>query len=491
MPTVIDSLIVELGLDPSKFTKGQKEAAASFARTKEEARSSAKDFEHQAGQVSEVFSRVRNSVLKVTSVLLGGFGAYEFAQHFTKLHAETGRTAYTLDSSSKQLSSWRGAAILAGGSAEGLTNSVQGLVSQFQTWSLTGESSVIPYFRALGINITDAGGRMRNWGDILLDLSEKFKGLDPAKAAAFGHALGFDQGTINLLIQGRDIVAAMIGQQEKLGIVTEADAVAGASLARAWGEMEQKGTSLGRGILTWLTPALVTSLTLVTRSLSWLSSDAGKSSAIDFASISSGGTFIPSDAPATGSKDTLGGVVSGISGALEKAAIEGYIVEAAKKRGIDPNIALAVARSEGLNKYVGDQGSSFGPYQLHYGNVAKGGNSVGGLGDKFTKQTGLNANDPSTVRQQIDFALDEAAKGGWTPWHGWKGSAFAGITPGFNAATTAGGSVNSNSASTHNETKIDRIIVHTQARDADGIAKSIGPAIERNSLAAQANYGSN
>ncbi|NCZ75263.1 MAG: hypothetical protein EBX65_07220, partial [Betaproteobacteria bacterium] len=57
-----------------------------------------------------------------------------------------------------------------------------------------------------------------------------------------------------------------------------------------------------------------------------------------------------------------------------------YIVAAAQKRGIDPNVALRVARSEGLNQYTGDEGSSFGPFQLHYGGVAKGGNAVGGLG---------------------------------------------------------------------------------------------------------------
>ena len=107
--------------------------------------------------------------------------------------------------------------------------------------------------------------------------------------------------------------------------------------------------------------------------------------------------------------------------------VSSYIVQAARARGIDPNIALQVARSEGLNKYVGDDNSSFGPYQLHYGGVAKGGNAVAGLGDEFTKQTGLDARDPKTVKQQIDFALDRAKSGGWSPWHGWKGDPMAGI----------------------------------------------------------------
>lgn len=113
--------------------------------------------------------------------------------------------------------------------------------------------------------------------------------------------------------------------------------------------------------------------------------------------------------------------------AYDPRLVAEYIRQAALQRGIDPSVALRVAQSEGLNSYVGDSGSSFGPFQLHYGGVARGGNAVGGLGDIFTKRTGLDARNPDTWRQQVDFSLDEAKRGGWGPWHGWKGAATAGI----------------------------------------------------------------
>jgi hypothetical protein len=103
---------------------------------------------------------------------------------------------------------------------------------------------------------------------------------------------------------------------------------------------------------------------------------------------------------------------------VSKAEIVEYIKAAASKRGIDPNTAVRVAQSEGLNIYIGDRGSSFGPYQLHYGGVAGGGMAVGGLGDSFTRKTSLDARDPKTWKQQVDFSLDEAKRGGWGPWHG-------------------------------------------------------------------------
>ena len=113
--------------------------------------------------------------------------------------------------------------------------------------------------------------------------------------------------------------------------------------------------------------------------------------------------------------------------AYDARAAAQYIRQAAIARGIDPDVALRVAESEGLNSYTGDNNSSFGPYQLHYGNVATGGNAVAGLGDDFTNATGLDARNPDTVPQQINFALDAAKRGGWGPFHGHRGNIWDGI----------------------------------------------------------------
>jgi hypothetical protein len=59
------------------------------------------------------------------------------------------------------------------------------------------------------------------------------------------------------------------------------------------------------------------------------------------------------------------------------------------------------------------------------------------------------------------------------------------------ASSTLYDSRGSSSSMVTNDTKIGTINVITQADDAEGIAKSIGPAVERNSFVAQGNYGSN
>lgn len=102
-----------------------------------------------------------------------------------------------------------------------------------------------------------------------------------------------------------------------------------------------------------------------------------------------------------------------------KQDVMSYITEAATARGIDPNVALRVAASEGLNadpreawqsNFVknGKRERSYGPYQLYID---------GGLGNQFM-ETGMDPRDPSTWKHQVDFALDHAKKNGWGAWYG-------------------------------------------------------------------------
>jgi hypothetical protein len=102
-----------------------------------------------------------------------------------------------------------------------------------------------------------------------------------------------------------------------------------------------------------------------------------------------------------------------------------YIASAAEKRGINPDVALKVARAEGLADGVwqsnvtkgGMREPSFGEFQLLYGD---GKNFPKGMGNDFQQKTGLDPRDPSNRQAMADFALDHAAKNGWGAWYGAK-----------------------------------------------------------------------
>jgi hypothetical protein len=108
-----------------------------------------------------------------------------------------------------------------------------------------------------------------------------------------------------------------------------------------------------------------------------------------------------------------------------------YIRASAIARGIDPEVALRVARSEGgLNdpfrhaegprprsqlKSLGDRENAHGPFQLYISGTGA------GLGDRAIA---AGVDPRKDWRAGVDFALDEVARKGWSQWYG---AAKAGI----------------------------------------------------------------
>lgn len=101
--------------------------------------------------------------------------------------------------------------------------------------------------------------------------------------------------------------------------------------------------------------------------------------------------------------------------------IETYIRKKSQSLYINPDVAMAVAKSEGMSgnpaegwqsRIVNKDGvrePSFGIYQL---------NTNGGLGTEFHNKTGLDPADPNNVYAGIDYALEHVSKHGWKDFHG-------------------------------------------------------------------------
>lgn len=103
--------------------------------------------------------------------------------------------------------------------------------------------------------------------------------------------------------------------------------------------------------------------------------------------------------------------------------VAGYIRSAASARGIDPEVAIKVAQSEGglVPNRTGSfaTGRSFWPFQLHYGGPGyESFGNVAGMGNAFTQKTGYQPGDPAAWRAATDYALDAARRQGWGAWYG-------------------------------------------------------------------------
>lgn len=74
MPTVVNSLIVTLGLDASNFTKGQKEAADALIKTRQQSARTAKEMSADGSTAAEYFTKVKTEALSLIGILVGTTG---------------------------------------------------------------------------------------------------------------------------------------------------------------------------------------------------------------------------------------------------------------------------------------------------------------------------------------------------------------------------------------------------------------------------------
>lgn len=148
-------------------------------------------------------------------------------------------------------------------------------------------------------------------------------------------------------------------------------------------------------------------------------------------------------------------------------SIEAYIRSEATRLNMNPDTAVAVAKSEGglqswnmqsqVINSAGVRENSWGPFQLY---------KDGGLGNVFQNQTGLDPALAENGPQATTFALEYAKKNGWGSWYGARNSGISnweGINPGVDPQTTN---------STSNALKQLSTTTATATKDISGLASS-------------------
>lgn len=479
MATVIDALVVELGLDPSKFTKGLKEALEAAAKGKDALGKGGKEIEAGVKSMTETFSKLRDNVLGLAVLFTGGLGIKEFVKSVTNSDVAVGRLAQVTGESTHAISLWRNAGILAGGTGDSFTNILHTMTRGMAQLQRTGTSELIPVFRELGIDISKFNDASQLTLAVIQAIQDQK--VDPARGELILQSFGADDAAISAILRGKDAIQEYLNQAQRVGTIMEGDDKIARNLANAWDELALSSTNAGRRILHDLAPSLTSILHWASE---WYSVGSGSQRVNDVAHFLGLGDVVKIRGKLGGDssiKFPEKAATSGSGAFSSQVDKEAFIRAEAIKRGIDPDIAMKVARSEGFDTFQssvirrdGTREPSFGAFQLYTG---------GGLGNIFQKQTGLDPADPKNERATIEFALDQAKAGGWSPWHGWRGAPNAGIGAGVAANSGSGGG----SSTTKTDVHIDTINVTTAATDAPGIARDIGAALRTTSMAVQAN----
>lgn len=245
MPTIIDSLIVKLGLD----SKDVDSKTPSVDRK-------LKDIEKGASKTEDSFKQLSKSVAAFLAIIGGTTALKSFILQTIESSAALDRLSKNLNLSVDTLSAWGNAVEELGGSAKGLQGTMD-MLSRSQTeLRLTGQSSLIPYLSALGISLATVEGQAKPVDELLLELADRFSRMDRTTANNMGRMMGIDQDTMNLLLQGRRELELTIRRQKEHNAVTKQQAEQAAKLQRQLADTRQSFTALGRSLLEQATPYL-------------------------------------------------------------------------------------------------------------------------------------------------------------------------------------------------------------------------------------------
>lgn len=503
--TVIDQLIVKLGLDPKDFNKGQKEAAAAIVSTENTVRKS-----------SESMGR---SVMGFTGKLLGvataAVAVKKAATYVSDLSTrvrDLGNNAKAFGLVASEFRNFQNIGEMMGGKPEEVTRSIGNLSKAVYDLAYNGQiSDSLIMLGRLGVQFQDTAGKARPFRDIVLDTEQQIQRLLKTGTSYenAGHMLaqaGFDPGLSRAILEGT--VGAQLAQQEARRQVS-GDTVKAAT------DWEKSATNRDQAI------AAATLRTLPTAAKGGIAANDLIANAAEGASdlTLQGGAEAIGEALSKGAEavkegatklvDSLGDLGDKLRASIYptgRGHYEQTIQDAARKHGVDPEMLAGVLATE----------SNFDPSAVS----PAGAKGIAQLMPKYFPNAGKNPHEDidtaaGYLREQFDSFKRDGMSDDDAYWHALQSYnagqsrvrksmqaggkplaqetldypgkvlsyASAGPSPGAQGAVSAGG----NTSST--EVNIGKVDVYTQATDADGIAKDFAGATRRKVLAAQADTG--
>jgi len=206
MATIIDALVVTLGLDSSGFNKGRKEVGEGLDETRDNADRTAKDMEAAGKRAASFFGSIKTELLALVGVSLSVNGIKNFVKDMTGGLQTLAVNSKALDMSARSLDGWQRAAEMAGSSAEEITGKLQAFQNLITDFRGGGNVSDNPINKALQGFAAAVGGDIdlqnMSSGDIMKFVAENFHKLSKDAQRKFANDMGYSNALLMTLSEG-------------------------------------------------------------------------------------------------------------------------------------------------------------------------------------------------------------------------------------------------------------------------------------------------
>jgi hypothetical protein len=251
--TIIDELIVTLGLDPKNFEKGKKKAAADLVDLKNQARNTGDEMDKAGKKAGDSFVAFGKRVAVVALLFKGLSMATRFILEASRATRQLGNDARSADVSARMLRNFQNVAEMMGGAAEDATKTIEGMQRAVFNMRFNGEmSQQLVQLGRLGVRFQDQDGGVRDFKEIYLDAAKAVQAniasgtMNEADALAFLESAGFDRSLARAAVyDGFSGALEAIDKQEGRRQVSAEDVAATTAAEQAMTSAGQAKDALG------------------------------------------------------------------------------------------------------------------------------------------------------------------------------------------------------------------------------------------------------
>ncbi|MFU2229745.1 lytic transglycosylase domain-containing protein [Klebsiella sp. BA397-4A_EMB] len=255
--TVIDALLVTLGLDTSDFRKGQKDVSDDLKKQREDAKKTAKEMAEQGKKAASFFSSIKTELLALTGVTVTAGGLMSLVKNTTSSLMDLSIQSKALGMTARELDGFGKAAESAGSSFERITAALQGFQAAKQG-SLFGDTSS-PIFSGMRMLTALTGDTFDVYSKDAKSLARSYleslrKVKDPNIRRQIGAMGGFDDATIQRNQEGRFLPD--VDRLTKSSGITDASTKGAKEFTAAWAELGQNLDTVKNQIYVGLIPTI-------------------------------------------------------------------------------------------------------------------------------------------------------------------------------------------------------------------------------------------
>jgi hypothetical protein len=202
---VVEQMLIELGFADSKFAS---EAEKAIKKNKELEKSltdtekASKKTEKAQKSLGEETEKAANRFNLFETTLLRATGLEKWVNDIVDAEDAAKSLAANLGLSQGALAKWQNAAKNAGGDGKGIVGLFEKLNELTVNQQASGKKNAI--LESLGVDLVGTNGKARDLNKVVFELSENLKKLNRPHAYQVAKQLGMDDGTANLMMQGRN-----------------------------------------------------------------------------------------------------------------------------------------------------------------------------------------------------------------------------------------------------------------------------------------------